>query len=191
MSDTKTPEKIETALLIRTFRNHTITFDPHDMKFHVSGPEFEQYKDTYCTFSSFAEAQAKITAEVSEAEKLALQNIVFEQRVVDENGQIHTITRIDRRSGDVAGIDTRYLFPNVMWLRLSIQKANALKREYNALENTIFQYRISKSRYHARIDAEDYPRRIKSLADEITKKTELAQANDPANSSNVTVLKTE
>lgn len=177
--------------LVRTYRNHTITFDPSDMRFHVSGPEFEQYKEIYCTFPSFEDTKTRIDIEVNAAEKIALQNLQFEHRVVDEHGKIITITRIDRRSGDVSGVDTKYLFPNIMWLRLAIEKATALKQEYNALEDSITQYRIAKSRSYNRIDAEEYSRRIKSLQDEITKKTELAQANDPATSSNVVNLKSE
>jgi hypothetical protein len=186
MSDTQSNNPLS-----RNYRNHKIDFNPDDLKFHVSGPEFEQYKEHYCTFPSYDEAKAKIDSEVSATEKITIQNIVFEEHIVDQKGQILTITRIDRRTGDIANIDTQYFFPNVPWLRTTIQRATELKKEFTELETQLSKYRIHKSRYHSRIDADDYPRRIKSLQDEITNKRELAEQNDPAKNSNVVILNQE
>lgn len=72
--------------LSRNYRGHKIEFSPSDLKFHVTGPEFDIYKAEYCIFPSFDEARVKVDHEVEGAEKLKAQNIKFKETVLDSNG---------------------------------------------------------------------------------------------------------
>jgi hypothetical protein len=170
----------ETNPLSRTYHNHKIEFHPSDLKFHVSGPEFEHFKESYCTFPSFDEARSQIDKLVDDAAKFKAQNSKFEARVCDEHGNLTTITGINRSTGRIQGVDTRYIYPDVEWVVTDLRRYDVLWTELKQIENRISPLRINTGQTSSRIAADDYPRRLEALSKSLNEKLELAKQQTPA-----------
>jgi hypothetical protein len=171
---------IPVTILHRDYKAHKIEFSPTDLKFHVSGPEFDMYKAEYCTFASFDEARAKIDTETEAAVRLKAKNLKFSETIVTEDGEVKTITGINRGTATISGIETRYVYPNVEWIIASVRRYRQLIKEQETIHETLRGLQIASSRGYGRIDASDYPEKLLSLSKMINEKRELALANPPA-----------
>lgn len=167
--------------LARQYRGHEISVSLSDLKFHITGPEFDQYKAEFCTFNSFDEARAKIDTEVEGAQKLRAQNLKFRETVLDKFGIAHLILSINRGTGKITGLDGDYVYPNVTWVAEDLKRAREIRLELNTIENRISPLKIQISRGYGRIDVGDYPERLESLSRTINEKLELANQSIPAN----------
>ena len=161
----------------RQFRGHTITLNPASWTFTVTGPEFdEDFKlGRTITFSSFSDAQTEISRRVSETEKLQARNLKFEWPVLDQHGNLHTITRIDRRSGDLPNIDGRYVYPYAKWVEQALKRHRDLLTEAEDIRKSLANLQISTARSYSRIEADDYFRKVEALKKEIAEKIAAAQ----------------
>lgn len=170
------PDDREITKFSRSFRNHTITFDATDMRFHVSGPEFEQYKEEYCRFDSFALAQEKITNEIEANNRLRAKNIKLQEVVYDQHGNLKTITAIHRGTGNIQGIEGRVIYPNVEWIGESLKSHARLRKALNEIDDQVEKFAITVQRGYGKLSAEDYPSKILQLQDHLKKGAEAARA---------------
>lgn len=161
--------------LERNYRNHTIVFNPSNMMFDVSGPEFEAYKTEYCRFASYEEATVKIDSEIKKSNELRLKRIDFSVSILTEAGEPVTITDINRGNAEIRGVTGRYIYPNVPGLRAKLILLQRLRKEMNELSDLLEPLRIATSRGYGRIDQEDYPHKLLQLKTVIDEKTKLAQ----------------
>lgn len=161
----------------RQFRGHTITLNPTSWTFTVTGPEFDDDAKLgrTITFSSFSDAQTEISRRVSDTEKLQARGLKFEWPVLDQNGNLHTITRIDRRTGDIPNIDGRYIYPYVKWVEQALKRQRDLLTEAGDIRKSLTDLEISVRRSFGRIDAETYFRKVEALKREIAEKIAAAQ----------------
>jgi hypothetical protein len=148
--------------LYRNYRGHKIELSSVDFKFHITGPDFEQYKAEYTTFPSFDEARARIDTEVDGNEKLRAKNLVFREIVLDETGQKVEITGINRATGDLK-VEGRYVYPSVGWVQTDLQRSFQLKKELKTIQVRLEPLRVTVSRSYSRISAEEYPEKIEQL----------------------------
>jgi hypothetical protein len=187
MSD-NTDNTITITNLTREYNNHTITLSPNDLKFHVSGPEFEKLKPEYCTFPSFEDARAKIDTDVQAAQRLAAKNIKFNSSLLSEEGEIILITGINRNTSMINNDLGRSLYPNVSWLQNDLLRKKEIKKELNQIEERISKFAISNQRGYGRMSADEYPLKLVKLQETINEQTE--RAIDATPKDNVIEIKT-
>lgn len=178
------------STLSRDYRGHKITFAPSDLKFHVTGPDFDMYKPEFCTFDSFDFARIRIDTEVEAAQRLKAKNLKFEETVVTEDGEVKVITGINRGTAVIKDIETRYVYPNVEWVVKATQRLKQLNKEKEALEESLRSLRIPSSRGYGRINASDYADKLLSLSTSINEKRELALTSAPADTADVIQIST-
>lgn len=177
----------ESTPLYREYRRHKIEFSLSDLKFHVTGPEFEKLKTEYCIFPSFDEARVRIDKEADDSLRMKAKNLQFDETVLTENGDEATITKINRNDGNINGIEGHFIYPNIPWVAAALKRKIALRAELNEIESRISDLNISISRSYGRISADEYLKKVEYLLEAISKKREQALQNVPAN--NLTELK--
>lgn len=162
--------------LTHSHNGHTITVQPSDWTFHVSGPEFDEaaYK---AVFSSFEAAKAEINRRLDEANRLRARNITLSATVINQLGERVSISRISRQTGDIIGLEkSRYCYPNVWWVIDALKELTRLRVEANTIEQRLKSVAIDRSRAYSRIDADRYGHYIDRLRTEIQEATKKAEA---------------
>ena len=162
----------ETSTLSRNYRQHKIEFSPADLKFHVTGPEFEKLKETCCIFPSFDEAKISIDKAAD------AKNFKFNATVIDEDGSQQTITGISRTTGSIVGATGRSVYPNLDWIATDLQRRTQIQEEMNQIDKKLHGLDVSIQRAYGRIDADEYPRKLDALTISLNEKLELAKTRE-------------
>lgn len=159
--------------LIKPYFGHTIKFSAKDWNFSVSGPEFDGQKYKIA-FESFTAAKEEIEKRVTETKKIEAKNVSFNLRVINANGEVQGLTRINRATGELAGLSTREFYPNVDWIREAIRRRERLMAETTELDKAIKPFECRREVSYGRIDAESYARKVEQLKAAFAEKTRLA-----------------
>jgi hypothetical protein len=146
----------------REFMSHTIELTD-DLRFKVTGEEFANNQPRDCIFNSLVDAKARIEKLVSETSKVRAQNIVLALSVLQEDGTVVRVTKINRRDGTMNDVSGRYVYPNTDWLRGIIREHTRLNVEARKLYNIMSSVQISVTRRYGRIAAESYGQAISEL----------------------------
>lgn len=157
----------ETNPIERTFMGHTVTLAAN-WKFTVKGPEFDQARYEVA-FQSYEAAIEEIKKRVDTTAKIKAQNIRIDIQVVDANGIVHTLDRINRTTGDLVGPDTRYVYPDHPWVIAQLQKKHTLEEQLKETSKLLEEVAISTHRSYNRIAAEDYVTFVHTLQKEYDK----------------------
>lgn len=170
MSDSNINSELQPQ--VKTHRHHTITLE-QDWQFSVSGPEFDESKYSV-RFKSYEAAIAEINKRVEDSERLAAKNVKLDARVSDKNGNIVSITRINRQNGELHGVNAD-VYPAVLWVREALREYSELQKRMLELRQRLVKLEISKSRGYGRIDADDYARVVTQFQRELEEKQQLAR----------------
>lgn len=157
---------------IREYHNHKIHLNEQNWEFTVTGPEFDNQE--YCiAFDSYKAARVEIDKRVSDTTRLKARNIKLNLILLDEKGETVNVTRINRRTGEI-DCDTRYLYPNVPWVREALRRWELGRAEARQIEDSVRSLRIERSRSYSHIDTDHYERYIEDLHKSVAEKTKLA-----------------
>jgi hypothetical protein len=175
MSDSKQnlenlPETV--PFYIRKFMGHTITLRD-DLAWNVDGPEFD---GKYLVCDSFRAACQEVEKRVNEARQLEMQNLKFSARVVNSNGHIIEIDRINRRSNVITGFAGvgEHIYPNTIQVRALIARTAELRTAWLEADDLLKRLQIKTNRGYGTLEVANYPRAILQLKNEIEAKTRLA-----------------
>lgn len=157
----------------REFMGHTITLN-EQWCFNVSGPEFDdsRYK---IAFNSYNDAIGEIDKRVTEAAKLAAQNVTLNIQVITEKGLLMDVNRINRTSGNINGVEGNKVYPYVPWIMTAVDQRNKARQLIRDIDAKLDKFGISTNRSYGRMDVNVYPASINRLNEEYTAKLEAAK----------------
>lgn len=159
----------------KEYMGHTITLTDN-WKFTVEGPEFDKTALRYkVTFESYEAACEEIKTRINDTSRVETLNLRLDVQVVDEKGSIIRLERINRSSGKVAGVDTRYVYPNFSWIRLAVTKLNTLRKEVEEIDKRLNVVRMDTHRSYSRISANGYAAAMSSFLKEYEEKVKKAE----------------
>jgi hypothetical protein len=169
MPDSEQIEKM--PFYVRRFMGHTITLRD-DLAWNVDGPEFD---GKYLVCDSFRAACQEVEKRANETRQLEMKNLKFSARVVNSNGHIIEIDRINRRSNTITGAEVGdHIYPNTIQTRALIARTAELRKAWLEAEDLLKRLQIKTTRGYGTLEVENYPRAILQLRDEIEAKTQLA-----------------
>ena len=162
--------------ITREYMGHTITLEPRNWEFTVSGPEFSDEKYTI-QFKSYEAAKAEITKRHSETERLRMRDISLDVTILNDQGVPTRITRINRATGSLIGVKGRTVYPNVIWIRQALETRTKLLAEIDTLERSLGsrEIYIQTNRYYSRIEVDRYAHYVDLFQKEVELKTKNAQ----------------
>jgi hypothetical protein len=151
----------------KTFKDHTLTLT-EDWRIEVIGPYFPaDMRDRDRTFDALSDARSAINRAELEAvkEEAARDSANLNIRVIDPHGTAHIVTKINRKTGVMAGIplDVKDVYPDVAWVREATLKLGAAVDEWNRLEKLLAPIRIRVQRAYGRIDIDELVSKISVL----------------------------
>lgn len=160
----------------KPYRNHKIILKDN-WEFAVEGPEFDDSKYKI-RFASYQAAREEIDKRVKDTEMLAAKNVKLDVKVSNAHGNIVLVTRINRQSGDLAGVTTKYVYPPVLWIRESLFRLDKLTSEAEQIRRSLKEFEISSSRGYGRIDADEYARIVMNFQRELDEATKKAKERE-------------
>jgi hypothetical protein len=157
-----------TEITTKQVGSHTISIT-ENWKFSVSGPEFEDDKKRgrETLFASFEDARNEIEKRVTDSAKIRAQGVTLSCPIITSDGKRLTITRIDRRTGEVPDISDSECYPDVPWVFDALHRRKMLYDEIETITSSLRAVRVSTGR----IGVEEYPVKVAALDSAVKKAT--------------------
>ena len=146
----------------KLYKGHEI-YLTQSWTFRVSGPEFDKTD----IFETFKAAQEEIDKRVNEAARIEAKNVRVSLRVLNRKGVPVEITGINRRNGEVIGVDGERFYPNVPWVAEAFARVTRIREEMFAIDKKLDGLTMRANRSYGRIESERYTKYISDLEEEV------------------------